>query len=69
MSLLLKARVLLLLADGKLFHKFLRNTAFYLTTRNSFIVQDELNLDSVLDQVRGLLPFWMRRMECPLTCY
>ena len=32
----------------------MRNTAFYLTTRNSSIVQHGLSLDSVLYQVRGL---------------
>lgn len=38
MNLLLEAREITALAYGNQFHKFLRNTGFYLTARNLFII-------------------------------
>ena len=48
------------LADGKWFHKFLRNVDFYLTTRNPPKVQVKL----ISGYLECLLEFG--KLECPL---
>lgn len=53
MSLLPEVREMALLGRWDQFHKFLRNTGVYLTSRNPE-VQVELDLDSIMDGVSCL---------------
>lgn len=58
LSLLPEVREMALLGRWDQFHKFLRNTGVYLTSRNPG-VQVKLDLDSILDRV-SCLAFWGR---------